>query len=212
MPRSRWPAVLKRSIRGLQFFAHSPGFPGSTSQPESEEHRAAKFAVVNALRSAGFIAKVEQTGQSPDGKEWQADVLCTASGKSIAFEVQFSQQTLQEYRFRTLRYAEAGIATIWMVKAPGHYSALSKALYYEAVQANRSIGDRPSFASKELPLFPLELCEKGASLSECMQIAVPSNNGVRRISIEEFAIGAAAGKLVFTSEWTWSDDHAGGGV
>ena len=58
MPGSRWPAVLKRSIRGLQFFAHRPGFPGAKSQPESEDHRAAKLAVVKALRSAGYSAKV----------------------------------------------------------------------------------------------------------------------------------------------------------
>lgn len=203
MPGSRWPAVLKRSIRGLQFFAHSPGFPGAKSQPESEEHRAAKLAVVKALRSAGYSAKVEQTGQSPDGKEWQADVLCTTAGKTFAFEVQLSQQTLQEYRHRTRRYADAGIAAIWLVKTPSHFAALSKALFYEAHQSNQGIGDRPVFANRDLPLFPLEIGQEGALCGESMRTAVPTLDGVRRMSIEEFAIGTVAGNLSFAEEWTW---------
>ena len=206
MPGSRWPAVLKRSIRGLQFFAHRPGFPGAKSQPESEDHRAAKLAVVKALRSAGYSAKVEQTGQSPDGEEWQADVLCIAAGKTIAFEVQLSQQTLQEYRRRTSRYADAGIAPIWLVKAPNHFAALSKALFYEAHQFNRAAGDRLVFANRDLPLFPLEVDQEGALCAGSMRIAVPSNNGVRRISIEDFAIGAVEGNLSFADEWTWHDN------
>lgn len=206
MPGSRWPAVLKRSIRGLQFFAHSPGFPGARSQPESEDHRAAKLAVVKALRSAGYSAKVEQSGKSSDGEEWQADVLCTAAGKTIAFEVQLSQQTLQEYRRRSRRYADSDIAAIWIVKAPGHFAALSKALFYEAHQSHRAIGDRPVFANRDLPLFPLEIGQEGASDGESMMIAVPSINGVRRMPIAEFAIGTVAGKLSFAREWMWHDN------
>lgn len=206
MTGSRWPAVLKRSIRGLQFFAHSPGFPGAKSQPESEDHRAAKLAVVKALRSAGYSAKVEQSGQSSDGEEWQADVLCTTVGKTIAFEVQLSQQTLQEYRRRTQRYAAAGIVAIWMVRAPGHFAALSKALFYEAHQSNRALGDRPVFANRDLPLFPLEIGQEGSLCAGSMRIAVPSIDGVRRIPIEEFAIGSVAGNLSFAEEWTWHDN------
>ena len=43
MMGTHWPAVLKRSIRGVQFFAHAPGFQGSKPEPESERHQLAKI-------------------------------------------------------------------------------------------------------------------------------------------------------------------------
>ena len=53
MVGSNWPAVLKRSIHGLQFFAHAPGYMGPKPTPESEEHRRTKVQVAVALRAAG---------------------------------------------------------------------------------------------------------------------------------------------------------------
>lgn len=93
-----------------------------------------------------------------------------------------------------------------MAKAPGHFAALSKALFYEAHQSNRAVGDRPVFANRDLPLFPLEISQEGALCAGTMRIAVPSINGVRRIPIEEFAIGTVAGNLSFAKEWTWHDN------
>ena len=156
MPGTSWPAILKTSIRGLQFFAHAPGYVGSNPEPETEEHRAAKLSIVLALRSAGFTAKVEQPGKTPNGHEWQADVLCVIDGQPLAFEVQVSQQTLEEYRSRTQRYLDSGVRSIWLVRAPGHFKALSKALFYDALKAGTPAQVRPAFAKQDLPVFPLE--------------------------------------------------------
>ncbi len=38
MPRTRWPAVAKTSIRGLRFFAQRPGYPERLPVPESHTH------------------------------------------------------------------------------------------------------------------------------------------------------------------------------
>lgn len=203
IPGIDWPAIPKRSIKGLQFFAHAPGFPGSQTNPESEEHRYAKLAVLKALRSAGFSAKVEQSGQTPDGQDWQADVLCHTDQGQIAFEVQCSHQTLDEYRLRTKRYAASGIFAAWLVKAPGNVATLSKALYYEATRANLPIGSRPIFSCSDLALFPMEIGEKNAHSDERMMVAVPSKTLATRIPIECFAVGIATGQLTFNSEWVW---------
>ncbi|APW42895.1 hypothetical protein [Rhodoferax saidenbachensis] len=47
----RVPAVLKRSPRGLQFFACAPGYGGATA-PKSIEHQMAQIELVRGLRTA----------------------------------------------------------------------------------------------------------------------------------------------------------------
>lgn len=55
---NRTPAVLKRSGRGLQFFAAAPGMASATA-PESIEHQVAKIKLVMGMRAAGLNAQVE---------------------------------------------------------------------------------------------------------------------------------------------------------
>ncbi|HAX10645.1 MAG TPA: hypothetical protein DCX68_11445 [Marinobacter hydrocarbonoclasticus] len=68
-----WPAVLKRSPLGLQFFAHSPGYPGQKPEPESAHHILAKIWIAKALRAAGYVAEVEKPGESVNREKWQVD-------------------------------------------------------------------------------------------------------------------------------------------
>ena len=122
--RHRAPAVLKRSPRGLQFFAAAPGEGGVTA-PESVEHQIAKIQLVQGMRSAGYEAKVEYPGSTPSGEEWQADVFVQAPHGRVAIEVQMSQQHWDDYRSRTARYKASGVFVVWLIRGV-HHDAVGK--------------------------------------------------------------------------------------
>ena len=121
--RRRTPAVLKRSGRGLQFFAAAPGMGGATA-PESVEHQIAKIKLVVGMRAAGHQARVEQPGSTPSDEQWQADVLVQTARGPLAVEVQMSQQHWDEYRSRTARYRASGVSVVWLVRS-AHLDALA---------------------------------------------------------------------------------------
>lgn len=201
---SAWPAVLKRSIRGTQFFAHAPGFTGTKPEPESEQHAWAKIAIAKALRAAGHTAWVERSGTSPSGESWQADVLCQTKERLIAIEVQLAQQTLETYETRSARYADSGVNCVWLVRAPAHYGALGKAIYYRLHQQGIDPPARP--ALPHLAALPLTLgTAKNAALEE-MRVVVFPEGAPQCITVSEFAVGMAAGKLVFSDQqWQWRE-------
>lgn len=91
-------------------FAHRPG-EGSIGGKETEHHRLAKAAIYLTAKRLGWDAEIES--RSDDG-EWVADVLVSNNERKIAFEVQWSSQTVEEYEKRTKRYAEYGIETVWL--------------------------------------------------------------------------------------------------
>lgn len=199
---SAWPAVLKRSIRGMQFFAHAPGFTGTRPAPESEHHVWAKVAIAKALRAAGHRAWVERSGTSPSGEAWQADVLCLAGEKLIAFEVQLAQQTLEEYEARSARYADSGVKCVWLVRAKSHYGTLAKSIYYRLHRQGITPPGRP--ALPHLPALPLKLGESKTAPLEDMRVIVFPEGLPHSTSVAEFAVEMAAGKLFFSEhEWRW---------
>lgn len=202
MAGTGWPAVLKRSIRGLQFFAHAPGYPGVKPKPESEQHMLAKIGIARALRAAGHTAWVEKSGSSPAGEQWQADVLCQAGGRTIAFEVQLAQQTLEVYEARSRRYADSNVECIWLVRAPKHYIALGKAIYYRLHKQGITPAGRPMLP--HLAALPLDVGDAKQPRIDDMRVVVfPAGKG-ERITLTEFCQGAAEGRLVYeASEWRW---------
>ncbi len=147
--RNGQPAVLKRSIRGLKFFAHPPGGRDPDYKPESLAHLEMKAAMVQALRAAGIEASAEVSGRSATGDLWEADVLALPAGRRIALEVQLSPQTLDDYEFRSARYRDSGVEVVWLVKASG-YLTLRDALHYRNI-------DYPRGAHPEFPMFPVRL-------------------------------------------------------
>jgi len=204
MMGTHWPAILKRSIRGVQFFAHAPGFLGAKPEPESEYHQIAKITIAKALRTAGYTAWVERSGTSPNGEPWQADVLCQANARMIAFEVQLAQQTLEQYEARSARYSRSGVRCVWLVRAPRHYGTLGKAIYYRSHEQGSTLAVRPSLP--HLAALPLVLGPSTSTLAEDMQVMVFPEGAPRRITLTEFAVGVAAGRLVFSAhEWRWRD-------
>jgi competence protein CoiA len=209
---TNWPAVLKRSIRGVQFFAHAPGCAAEMPEPESELHLLTKIVIARALRQAGFTVSVERSGTTPNGEPWQADVLCETVDGPIAIEVQLAQQTLADYEARTARYQRSGVKCIWLVQAPQHYSALSKAIYYRTCD-ERSLPFRPSLP--HLAALPLEVGNAKSFAIENVKVVVFPGGRPSRIPLDECAVGLVNGDLVFTSqEWHWraagqANGHAG---
>lgn len=206
MRGSEWPAILKRSIRGLHFFAHAPGFKGVKPEPESIEHLQAKAIIAKSLRAAGYAAIVEKQGVSQDNEAWQADVFCETKSVRIAFEIQLSQQTLDEYLSRSFRYQKSGVQCIWLVRCPGHFKALGKAITYKLHDEGKPYLNRRAEIS-ELAAVGLEF-QKGDEAS--MKVIVfPPGIFPRRIALADFAVGILSGKMEYTENgWQWVDDLA----
>ena len=131
-----WPGQAKTSKLGTAHFAHKPGGDGCTAG-ESAEHLLAKAVIVNAILAAGWQAEPEARGEG-----WVADVMATRDGVRAAFEVQWTNQSLEEYRRRQQRYREAGIESIaWFARHTEHLPP----------------------ADKSLPVFPLAVTADGVA-------------------------------------------------
>lgn len=104
---------LRTSSRGLAHFVHRTKSDDCTSQPETWQHLKAKTEIAHACHEAGWEAITEASG---DG--WRADILATRDNAKVAFEVQWSSQTLEETELRQKRYAEAGVRCCWLFKSP----------------------------------------------------------------------------------------------
>lgn len=108
-------ARVKRSVRGLPFFAHAAR--GACEYAgESELHAHAKAELLHAAREAGWAADVEVRGRTPDGQTWRADVLCERGRTRIAFEVQRSGITLQDLHARQATYRASGVRGLWLMR------------------------------------------------------------------------------------------------
>ncbi|UDM18946.1 competence protein CoiA [Vogesella sp. XCS3] len=123
MPCCKAPAVLKTSINGLQFFSHLS--VECATAPESLWHQAGKVAVLAALNSLGIVGRDEVPGESPRGEKWEADVLFSIGGRSIAIELQCSYQHLRDFIRRHDRYTESGVECYWLARK-GVFATLSK--------------------------------------------------------------------------------------
>lgn len=108
--------VLKTSKLGTRYFSHARKGPCLTA-PESSEHLRAKEIIATAIQRAGWTARVEQSGQTNDQQTWIADVLASRGGKSaIAFEVQWSRQSLDETERRQNIYRSASVRGMWFMR------------------------------------------------------------------------------------------------
>lgn len=81
---------------------------------ESEQHLAMKRALQDRINATdGWRAEVEH---AHPGREWIADVMAIhASGRRLAFEVQLSEQSEDEYIRRSQRYADDDVEVVWVV-------------------------------------------------------------------------------------------------
>ncbi|GGB82632.1 competence protein CoiA family protein [Deinococcus soli (ex Cha et al. 2016)] len=108
-------ARVKRSVRGLPFFAHAAR--GACEYAgESDLHVHAKAEVLRAAREAGWAADVEVRGHTPGGQAWRADVLCERGRSRVAFEVQRSGVTLADLHARQATYRQSGVRGLWLMR------------------------------------------------------------------------------------------------
>jgi hypothetical protein len=102
--------VLKRSPLGTQFFAHTKKGKCATA-PETAEHLQAKDIIARTAIEAGWSAETEVGG--PD---WIADVMVSRGSVKLAFEVQWSRQSLEDTEARQKRYAASGVRALWLMR------------------------------------------------------------------------------------------------
>src|SRR5918993_3435372 len=80
MPHGKGRAVPKISRLGTRFFAHPPGHTPQGAR-ETDVHLYIKAQCLVGARAVGWDALPEQSGKTPDGQDWRADVLCRRPGK-----------------------------------------------------------------------------------------------------------------------------------
>lgn len=114
MPCCGAPAVLKTSINNLPFFAHLSDECGTA--PETKWHRTGKAAVLASLGGMGIEASEEVPGKTPGGQRWEADILFSVGGRTIAIELQRSYQHLRDFTRRQERYAASSVECYWLVR------------------------------------------------------------------------------------------------
>jgi len=117
MPCCGAAVVLRTSKLGTKHFAHARRGPCLTA-PESAEHLLAKRIIVEGIARAQWHAAPEQSGETPDVGAWKADVLASKGIAKVAFEVQWSRQTLDETLRRQERYRAAGVRGLWLFRQP----------------------------------------------------------------------------------------------
>lgn len=191
--RHRTPAVLKRSGRGLQFFAAAPGLGGATA-PESIEHQIAKIKLVLGMRAAGHDAKVEQPGVAPSGEQWQADVLVQTTRGPLAVEVQLAQQHWDDYRSRTARYRAGGVSVVWLVRGT-HLKALGNSRIPFLMTHGWSIDEAMNRALEDMPCMALDGPVGDEEGPRVVVFPTDRSKPFLRLSLESFGAGVAAGAL-----------------
>ncbi|MCG3760896.1 competence protein CoiA [Vibrio cincinnatiensis] len=115
MPCCGHQAVPKNSKLQTQFFTHAPG-ADCASPAEGKEHLEIKMLIAQTAKRAGWHVVTEYRASDPDGDNWVADVYCERGSARIAFEVQWSQQTQEEFIRRTDRYTRSGVRACWFFR------------------------------------------------------------------------------------------------
>lgn len=116
MPVCNIRAVAKTRGQTTRFFAHySLNDCAVDHGGESPQHLAMKEALARGIDEvSGWHAIIEHPHPS---REWIIDVLAESDDKAhrVAFEVQLSSQTPEDYSRRTQRYFESNVFPVWLV-------------------------------------------------------------------------------------------------
>ncbi len=136
LPCCNQNGYLRTSSAGLKHFVHSKSQNNCDWKPESAEHLKSKIEIIEACKESGWNAIPEYSEEN-----WRADVLATNGTTRIAFEVQWSKQTLEETKFRQERYKNSGVRGCWFFKT--------------APKEMRDYDENNLKASKEIPAFKI---------------------------------------------------------
>lgn len=142
MPCCGAPCYARVSKLGTRHFVHKRGVHCDT-RGETIQHLLAKEHAARGCRDAGYEVDTEVQGD-----DWIADVLATKDRTRIAFEVQWSSQTLTDTEERQARYQRDGVRGAWFFRKlpPG------------------------AAPRRDLPMFELNYPSAGAPLVEDMPL------------------------------------------
>lgn len=146
------PGFLRVSRKGLKHFVHSKSQNNCQWKPETPEHLKAKVEIVKACQEQGWKAIPEFC----EG-DWRADVLAVKDGMRIAFEVQWSKQTMEETKLRQQRYKNSNVRGCWFFRTP------PKTFKY----------DSSILTDKETPSFKISKDDKGEILVTAANKSIP---------------------------------------
>lgn len=115
MPCCDSKAIPKQNKYGTRYFSHQKK-SGCLYKSETKEHLNAKLAVARVASEAGWEVFTEYKGETPNGKVWFADVMCIRGNAKIAIEIQWSWQSMADYRIRQEIYRESGVRCAWFFR------------------------------------------------------------------------------------------------
>ena len=104
--------ILRTSPLGTHFFAHYR--KGDCDAPaESKEQLLAKNIIAKTVQECGWKTSTEYNGKTPDGEDWKVDVYAERGKTKIAFEVQLTHQSDDEYQRMQKQFIDSGIRCAW---------------------------------------------------------------------------------------------------
>lgn len=141
LPCCNQHGFVRKSSKGLKHFVHAKSENVCDWKPETAEHLRAKVEIITACEANGWKAIPEFSET-----DWRADVLAVKDEHRIAFEVQWSRQTLEETLLRQQRYKDANVRGCWFFRIPP--------------KGMRSY-EHSIYASKETPSFQISKNDEG---------------------------------------------------
>lgn len=154
-PQCGTRAIPKTSKLHTQFFAHYRGAACTVAhKSETAQHLAMKQAVAEQINAVpGWEARVEYPAADRD---WIADVMAfSRDGRMIAFEVQLSEQSKDDYARRTQRYFDAGIGPVWLVPAELYFLQLEIPHIVTGFRKSSPLPQEPRELMRQIELQPL---------------------------------------------------------
>jgi len=160
---------LRTSKLGTKHFVHDKDRICNWA-PETWQHLLAKTEIVRVCQQFGYDAKTEVSGS-----DWRADVLATKTDRGqlikLAFEVQWSPQTLEETAARQAKYQRDGIRCCWLF---------------------RKLPTSADFSCQDLPMFKLWLESKDALMVDA---------STRTLTLSEFMAALLSRHFKFASHY-----------
>jgi hypothetical protein len=167
LPCCQSAAHTRVSKKGVRHFVHTRR-DGCATAPETAIHLLAKHELVLGCRDAGYFATTEVAG---DG--WRADVLAQRGNVRVAFELQWSPQTIEETLLRQSRYEHDKIRCCWLFRRLPEQLKWQPKKEVPAFRVLPAIGDRLevelNHESRSLRKFAAELLSRRLRFCESIR-------------------------------------------
>lgn len=175
--------------KGRQFFKHYPEVECDIEhKSESDQHLALKRALKDKIDAApGWRAEVEHA--HPE-RAWIADVMAIhISGKRLAFEVQLSAQSEDEYVFRSERYLDDGIGPVWVVPDNLDWFRVKLPMIVTGFGKSSTLPEMPAALMDAIAYQPMinNMARVGVVVDQVLHPSFRWTHGTPRQQKEEFA-------------------------